>query len=71
MALTNEYEVRTCAKYSARDAGGFVHCFECSLVVDGSYLMCKANSHYDRRLKEWVLDEDYTERRMANDYTGN
>lgn len=36
---------------------GFVHCNDCPLVVDRKYHMCRANSHYDRRLKEWVPDE--------------
>lgn len=69
MALKNDKEKRICAKYS-RDADGFVHCDECPLIVDGERFVpyCKAVAHYDRRLKEWVLDDDYTdERRTAND----
>ena len=68
MALKNDKEKKICAKYSARDADGFVHCDECPLIVNEWNLLCKACAHYDRRLKEWVLDEK-TERRTANDNT--
>lgn len=54
--LKSEKDKRTCSKYSAYDAEGYVHCMECPLVVDA--LMCKANSHYDRHLGEWVPDEE-------------
>lgn len=48
-------EKKICAKYSARDEEGFVHCNECPLVVDKGNHLCKANSHYNRRTKEWEL----------------
>ena len=54
--LTTNRDRATCAKYSARDEGGYVHCSECPLVVDG--LTCKATAHYDRHLREWVMDEE-------------
>lgn len=57
MALKNDKEKKICAKYSARDAEGFVHCDECPLVVDKWNLLCKACAHYDTRLKEWILDD--------------
>lgn len=49
---------KICAKYSARDSSGFVHCKECPLnKAKGKYdFRCKANSHYDRKEKDWVLD---------------
>lgn len=47
-----------CRKYSARDNYGYVHCNDCPLVVDRTGHMCRSNSHYDRRLKEWVPDEE-------------
>jgi len=56
--LKSEKEKQTCAKYSARDADGFVHCCECPLAIDEHLLMCKANSHYDRHLGKWVPDEE-------------
>lgn len=48
-------EKKICAKYSTRDEEGFVHCNECPLVVDKGNHLCKANSHYNRRTKEWEL----------------
>ena len=53
-------EKEICKKYSARDENGFVHCKECPLVVDADGFMCKANSRYNRRTKEW-------ERRLKQD----
>ena len=52
----NEREKKICAKYSARDKKGFVHCFECPLRLKqyGDYDMrCKANCYYNRHTKEW------------------
>lgn len=56
--LANEREKKICAKYGSRDASGLVHCFECPLSKsEGPYdFRCKANSHYDRKKKEWVMD---------------
>ena len=48
---------KICAKYSARDADGYVHCNECPLVVDGYAHLCKMNSVYNRRSREWVLKD--------------
>lgn len=60
--LTNDREHRNCKKYGARGPDGKVRCSECPLVKDKAYRLCKANSHYDRSLKEWVMDDDqYTE----------
>lgn len=56
--LTNDREKSICARYSARDAEGFVHCKECPLVKDIYQTLCKANAHYDRHSREWVLDEE-------------
>lgn len=57
MALTNDREKKICAKYSARDDNGKVHCNICPLIKSWRETMCKANSHYDRHNKEWVLDD--------------
>lgn len=65
MSLKSEKEMKTCSKYSARDETGFVHCHECPLVVDAYNLMCKANSHYDKHKKQWVIDKNY-EREQYN-----
>lgn len=56
--ITNEREKRICDKYSAYDSHGFVHCKECPLSKSrGDYdFRCKANSHYNRRTKEWEYD---------------
>lgn len=56
--LKTEKDKRICAKYSARDSKGNVHCIECPLVVVGEAdCMCKANSHYNRHTRMWELDE--------------
>ena len=55
--LKSERQKNICKKYSARDKDGYVHCNDCPLVVDWTGHMCRSNSHYDRKLKEWVLDE--------------
>ena len=47
-----------CNKYSAKDEKGFVHCNECPLVLDHNELMCKGNSHYDKKKKRWVFDRE-------------
>ena len=58
MMLKTERQKDICRKYSARDKDGYVHCNDCPLVVDRKYHMCRSNSHYDRKLKEWVPDEE-------------
>lgn len=57
--ITTEREKRICKKYSAKDSMGFVHCKECPLNKSKSLydFRCKANSHYDRKSKEWEYDE--------------
>ena len=58
--ITTEKDKRICEKYSTRDETGHVHCKECPLWrgVDWHYdFRCKANSHYNRKTKEWEYDE--------------
>lgn len=57
--LMNEKDKKICEKYSAYDEDGFVHCNECPLQKGNPKLWdfrCKANSHYDRHLRDWVYD---------------
>ena len=56
--LTNEREQKICDKYSKRDENDKVHCNECPLRKgEGNYdFRCKANSHYNRKTKEWEYD---------------
>ena len=54
--LKSERQKSICRKYSARDKDGYVHCNSCPLIVDRTGHMCRSNSHYDRKLKEWVPD---------------
>lgn len=57
--LTNDRERKICAKYSARDKEGYVHCNECPLTKGNPKqydFRCKANSHYDRHTGEWEYD---------------
>ena len=56
--LKSDRDKRICAKYGAQDETGHVHCPDCPLVVDKREMMCKANSHYDRHMREWVPDEE-------------
>lgn len=59
--LTNDRERKICAKYSARDEEGYVHCSECPLTKGNPKqydFRCKANSHYDRHTGEWEYDEE-------------
>ena len=57
--LTNDRERKICAKYSAIDEQGKVHCNECPLNK-GNYrtwdFRCKATCHYNRRTREWEFD---------------
>ena len=57
--ITNKRDQKTCDKYSNRDKNDKVHCYECPLRKSkGSYdFRCKANSHYNRKIKEWEYDE--------------
>jgi hypothetical protein len=55
--LHTDRDKRTCAKYSARDKSGLVHCNDCPLVISKSAIICKANSHYNRLTKAWEPDE--------------
>lgn len=57
--LTTEKEKRICEKYGTEDAEGYVHCTECPLVRPSLYndCTCKATAHYDRHLRQWILDE--------------
>ncbi len=60
MALTNKREEAICRKYSAQDETNHVHCHECPLGKgDGDRydFRCKANSHYNRHIKEWEYDD--------------
>ena len=54
--LKTARDKRTCAKYSAKDENGKVHCHECPLAHYG--LMCKATAHYNRKTREYELDEE-------------
>ena len=56
--LTNERQKRICTKYSAKDAEGHVHCDECPLVIHAGWIMCRANAHYDRHLRNWEFDDE-------------
>ena len=58
--LTTEREKRICAKYSAFDETGHVHCNECPLLKGDPNdwdFRCKATCHYNRHTKEWEEDE--------------
>ena len=57
--LTTEKQARICRKYRQRDERGLVHCGECPLRL--GHNACRATYHYDRRLHEWVEDEDVKE----------
>lgn len=55
--LTNEREKAICKKYSTPDIDGFVRCNTCPLRKGtGNDFRCKANSHYNRKTKEWEYD---------------
>ena len=59
MALATDREEKICKKYGARDSNDKVHCYECPLLKgnpDNYDFRCKANSHYDKHIKEWVMD---------------
>lgn len=48
MRLTNE-EKEICKQYSKRDENNTVHCYECPLVINRAWTLCKANC----RAEEW------------------
>ncbi|MDO4746458.1 MAG: hypothetical protein Q4B18_07865 [Bacillota bacterium] len=54
--LTNDRERKICEKYSAVGEDGRVRCRECPLVKDFAHILCKANSHYNRKRREGVYD---------------
>ena len=56
--LTTEKNKRICAKYSARDENGNVHCQDCPLVISRRDRTCRAFMHWDRHKMEWVMDEE-------------
>lgn len=48
MRLTKE-EKEICEQYSKRDENNTVHCYECPLVINKTWTLCKANC----RAEEW------------------
>lgn len=57
--ITNYREKRICDKYSASDETGHVHCKDCPLKKGNPSrydFRCKANSHYNRKTKDWEYD---------------
>lgn len=60
--LTNEREKAICKKYSTRDIDGIVLCNICPLRKGSGYdFRCKANSHFNRKTKEWEYDYESEE----------
>ena len=57
--ITNKRDQKICDKYSAYDSKNRVHCSECPLRkgVGGYDFRCKANSHYNRKTREWEYDK--------------
>ena len=67
--LTSERERKICDKYSAVDGTGHVHCDKCPLVKGNPKrydFRCKANSHYNKHLREWIYDVDEEEQEIVN-----
>ena len=57
--ITSDRDRKTCEKYRKRDENCNVHCYECPLRTKNAVkydFRCKANSHYDRKSKEWEFD---------------
>ena len=48
--LTNDFDVDICAEHNKDD------CAHCPLLISLEKAMCKYNSHYDRKRKEWMKD---------------
>lgn len=55
--MLTEKQKKICEKFSAYDDTGHVHCNDCPLVIDKRALMCRANSHYNRRTRNWEPDD--------------
>ena len=66
--LTTKREQKTCEKYSAKDRDEDVTCYLCPLRkgVDRMDFRCKANSHYDRHVQDWVYDWERGENEKEN-----
>lgn len=57
--ITAKREQKICNRYKTADSKGFVHCYECPLLKGNPKqydFRCKANSHYNRKTKEWEYD---------------
>lgn len=56
--LKTDREKEICKKYSALNKNNLVQCNICPLRKgDGNYdFRCKANSHYNKKEKEWEYD---------------
>ena len=57
--LTNDRERKICEIYSAYGEDGKVNCRNCPLQKGDPRwwdFRCKANSHYDRKTREWEYD---------------
>ena len=65
--LTTERQKRICARYSARDENGYVHCNDCPLVVNPYQNMFRAIAHYDRHSREWVYDTECDEMKNCDE----
>ena len=60
--LTTDKERVICKKYSTYDTDGFVLCGACPLRKGSGYdFRCKANSHYNRKTREWEYDYESEE----------
>lgn len=62
--LTNDKEIAICDRFSHLGSDAYSGCQKCPLrkgdmVYD---VRCKANSHYDSGVKDWVYDDTYEER---------
>lgn len=58
--ITTKKDKKICEKYSAYDKTGHVHCSKCPLrrnSLESYDFRCKANSHYNRKTKEWEYDD--------------
>lgn len=58
--LKTDKEKEICLKYSTRDDAGNVHCSECPMAYgkNNPYdFRCKANSHWDRKEKDYIYDK--------------
>ena len=58
--ITTERDKQICKRHKEKDRDGRVHCMHCPLVKGNPFAYdfhCKANSHYNRKTKEWEYDE--------------